>query len=193
MNKKLVHSKRSQSGFTLLETMAVLIMVGILAAMAIPSYLGLLNRQRLNTAQRQVYEIMRSAQANTKREKVGWAACFYDDKTRVLWSINRLPESSGAWDCTKATNWEPLIGENSKLIAINSTYTTLRQNPSSSGYYRVRFRFDGALDTVDGGAGNQKGKIALAVRNEPNGIKRCVVVSTLLGALRTDKDNDCTR
>lgn len=191
MNKKLVHSKRSQSGFTLLETMAVLIMVGILAAIAIPSYLGMLNRQRLNTAQRQVYEIMRSAQANAKQQKTLWAACLYDDKTRVLWSINRLPESSGAWDCTKATNWEPLIGENSKLIAINSTYTTLRQNPSSSGYYRVRFRFDGALDTDEGGA-NQLGKATLAVRNETNGIKRCVIVSTLLGALRTDQDKGCT-
>lgn len=185
MNKKLVHSKRSQSGFTLLETMAVLIMVGILAAIAIPSYLGLLNRQRLNTAQRQVYEIMRSAQANTKRERVGWAACFYNDKTRVLWSINRLPENSGAWDCTKSTNWEPLIGENSKSITIETDkkYTTLTPDPAD--YYQVPFRYDGAVPAVT------NLRVTLAIRNETNGIKRCVIVSTLLGALRNAQDKKC--
>ena len=183
MNKKLVHSKRSQSGFTLLETMAVLIMVGILAAIAIPSYLGMLNRQRLNTAQRQVYEIMRSAQANAKQQKTLWAACLYDDKTRVLWSINRLPENSGAWDCTKSTNREPLIGENSKSITIETDkkYTNLTENPT--GYYQVPFKYDGSVTPL--------GRITLAVRNETNGIKRCVIVSTLLGALRTAQDKKC--
>ncbi len=188
MSKKPIISTQSVAGFTLFEMLAVIIMVGILSAIAVPSYLGLVNRQRLNVAQNQVLEIMRTAQTNAKREKTTWAACFHDDGTKVEWSASRLPE--GDWSCTDATNRQPLSSD-SKVIAINTTSTTMRQSPASSGYYRVRFRFDGAIDTVDGGVANL-GKITLAVRNETSGIKRCVVVSTLLGALRSDKDTGCT-
>ena len=181
----------NQSGFTLIEMLVVILMVGILSAITVPSWLSFTQTRRLNVAQDQVYRSIREAQSNAKKEKRTWAACFHDDGNKVDWAVSRVPES-GSLNCATVTNWQPLLAEGSRVVAINTTNTTLRQNPASSGHYRVRFRFDGALDTDDGGAANQPGKITLAVRNETNGIKRCVVVSTLLGALRNDKDAGCT-
>ncbi len=179
MSKKPTIINQSVAGFTLLEMLAVILMVSILAAIALPSYLGLLNRQRLNLAQNQVLDIMRVAQTKAKSEKTSWAACFHDTGNQVQWSISRLPEGS-ALSCATATNWQPL-SRDSKLVAINSTYTNFALPPAT--YYPVRFKFDGSVAPL--------GKITLNIRNETNGIKRCVFVSTMLGALRTDEDSGC--
>ncbi|WP_009631830.1 pilus assembly FimT family protein [Synechocystis sp. PCC 7509] len=189
MNKYCL-SKQPVAGFTLLELATTVFLVGIVSAIAVPSFTGLINRQRLNNAQEQVFIVMRNAQSSAKRERRTWAACFRDDGSKILSSVTRLPESNPTWACTSATNWRPLLGADSKHIAINSTYTTLRQTPAN--YYRARFKFDGTLETTDGGAAVQKGKVTLNIRNETNNIKRCVFVSTLLGALRTDEDSKCT-
>jgi len=181
INTKPSILKQSQSGFTLIETMFVLVLVGILSAIAVPSYLGLLNRQRLNNAQEQVLTAMQTAQASAKREKRAWETCFRDDGTKVLWSAHNISESNAS-SCSNATNWEMLIGENSKTIAISTTNTNL--DNSQAGYYRRQFEYDGSVNPP-------LGKITLIVRNQSTGIKRCIIVSTILGALRTDKDAGC--
>lgn len=182
ISKKPTILQQSQSGFTLIETMFVLVLVGILSAIAVPSYLGLLNRQRLNNAQEQVLTAMQTAQASAKREKRAWETCFRDDGTKVLWSAHNIPESNAMSSCSSATNWEILIGENSKTIAISTTNTNL--DNSQAGYYRRQFEYDGSVKP-------RLGKITLIVRNQDTGIKRCIIVSTILGALRTDKDAGC--
>lgn len=169
----------NQSGFTLIEMLVVIIMVGILSAIAVPSWLSFTQTRRLNIAQDQAYRSIREAQSNAKKEKRTWAACFHDDGNKVDWSVSRVP--SDTWSCTDATNWQSLSSD-SKVLAINSTNTTFTASPAT--YYPVKFKYDGSVTPL--------GKITLVVRGETNGIKRCVVVSTLLGAMRTAKDAGCT-
>lgn len=176
----------SKDGFTLIEMLVAITIIGVLSAIAIPSWLGFINQQRLNAAQNKTLTVMRDAQVKAKVEKRRWDACFRDNGTQVLWAVS--PVLNDTWNCSQATNWDSIIGGGSNNITIDTTNSTMKQNPS--GYYRVRFRFDGVLDTKDGGA-NQLGRIAFSVRDINQGSKRCVFVSTLLGALRADKDDDC--
>ncbi|MBW4662902.1 MAG: type II secretion system GspH family protein [Chroococcus sp. CMT-3BRIN-NPC107] len=175
----------SNQGFTLLEVLVTVLIVGILSAIAVPSWLSFIQTRRLNTAQDQAYRSIREAQSNAKKEKRAWETCFRDDGTKVLWSTRSVPVSNVTTSCSNATNWQTLIGENANTIAIDTTSTTL--DNSQTGYYRRQFEYNGSTNPPFR-------RITLIVRNEPSGIKRCVFVSTLLGALRTDKDKDsgCT-
>ncbi|WP_414549615.1 Tfp pilus assembly protein FimT/FimU [Anabaena sp. CCY 0017] len=173
---KFILNNHDTSGFTLLEVLVVIFTIGILSAIAAPSWLGFLNRQKVNTAQSQALSLLRNAQSNAKREKLNWQVCFWDDGNQVLAATQIAPSNN---QC-QATNGQPLIQGDSTAIKFTSTFA---QVPSGSGKYRVQFKYDGSVN-------GQLGRITFTPRNT-NVSKRCVFVSTLIGAMRSEKDNGC--
>jgi len=59
-NHKLI---RNQKGFTMVETMVVVAIIGILTMMAIPSYNGFIAHQRLSGAAREIFSDIKAARA----------------------------------------------------------------------------------------------------------------------------------
>ncbi|MEA5516413.1 type II secretion system protein [Nodularia sp. UHCC 0506] len=163
-------------GFTLLEVLVGLVLIGILSAIAAPSWLAFVNRQKVNTAQSTALSLLRDAQSNAKREKLNWQVCFWDDGNQVLAATQPVPSNN---QC-QVTNGQPLIQGDSTAIQFTSTFA---EDTSDSGKYRVQFKYDGSVN-------GQMGRITFTPRNSDVS-KRCVFVSTLLGAMRADKDDGC--
>lgn len=185
MKKQLI-SRQQVAGFTLIETLIVITMVGVLAAIAAPSWFALINKQRLNTAQDQALRVMREAQQQAKNRKLCWEVSFRDDGTKVQWSTH-LP-SVVTDNCTTiapATGWiwNNLAGEDAARIAIDTSpsFSTLNHQ---NGAYRIQFQFDGWVN-------GQLGRITFKTRNSSVSPKRCVFVSTTLGAMRTAENEAC--
>ena len=59
--------RSNSKGFTLIEVLVVMIMIGILSAIAAPSFLGLLNRNRVNNATIRLKSAITEAQVNATR------------------------------------------------------------------------------------------------------------------------------
>lgn len=64
----LYNVRKSNSGFTLIEMMVVTVIIGVIAAIAAPNFLGLLNRNRVNEATQQVEGAIKEAQRQAMRK-----------------------------------------------------------------------------------------------------------------------------
>ena len=69
LNTKVAKELINNSGFTLIEMLVVIIMVGILSAIAVPSWLSFVERQRLSKSADQVLQAVNTAQSTAKRTK----------------------------------------------------------------------------------------------------------------------------
>ena len=165
-----LQNNRSNSGFTLIETITALLMIGILSAIAAPSWFALIKTQHLNIAQDQVYRAMREAQSQAKKEKLTYHASFREQNNNVQWAVHlaTIDPSNAKWN-----DLDPSV----QLDVVESTLQL------SNGVRRVPFDHIGTLKPPFG-------RITLSSKSGGKA-KRCVIVSTILGAMRTAKDNSC--
>ena len=170
-------------GFTLVEILAVVVLIGIVAGIAIPSWLKFLTTRRINRAQRDTLNIMRDAQAKAQKEKRDWSACFRDENGQVEWTLLAGDQRRAAGNCDGGNlGWQPLGKSDADKVEIDTSESTLALN--GSGDYTIAFNFRGQVDPPFG-------RVTFQPRRNNSPARRCVVVSTLLGVLRLDEDGDC--
>lgn len=156
------------AGFTLIEMITVGSIIGMLAAIALPSWLGFMNIRRLNIAQGEVNQAMRQAQSQAKKEKVKYQASFRTQNNILQWAVHKESDLNNAV-------WNDL--DDNVQLDPNSTLEL------DNGVRRVRFNDIGGVILP-------LGKITLSSKSGGTA-RRCVIVSTILGAMRTAKDDSC--
>jgi prepilin-type N-terminal cleavage/methylation domain-containing protein len=160
--------QKSTLGFTLSELLVVIALIGILAAISAPSWLGFYTANLLTTAQDEAFQAMRQAQLQALNTRQTWQVGFRESGNRVEWAVF-MPGSTSA-------TWQPLTSG----VRIAQTETTLTQ---SNNIYIVEF-------THKGHVAPPFGRLSF-VSSRGDQRRRCVFVSTLLGVLRKAADQEC--
>ncbi len=192
--------RKPTAGFTLIEVLVVVIMVGILFAIAAPGWLTFINRQRIGTANDQVLQTLRTAQAEAKRTRTYREARF--DTTADPPRVAVLPLTSttaGTGGSTvlnvvrmadsQVTQWEVLGQSNIR----SGVLTMAQNNPNGNS---IIFNPDGAVASRTQATTNpditsiQFFTVTLALKNATS-VKRCITVRTLLGATSQSSDASC--
>jgi prepilin-type N-terminal cleavage/methylation domain-containing protein len=181
----IVRSTRSKidsplSGFTLLEMLVTLVIIGVVTAIAGPAFLGFVNRQRLNTAQGTIYTALRNAQSQAKLTKLSFQVAFRTSTAGISqWAVSSRVNTAN----DTAADWNGLPWQNlDPSLQYSSTFSLLTTIPDPD-VHRVIFDRNGNV------VGNL-GRVILT-NKLAGGSKACVIVSTLIGGVRSEKDSDC--
>ena len=163
-------SAERNDGFTLLELLIIVAIVGVLAAVAAPSWQAFLDRQRMNSARGEILSILRDAQDEAQAKQQSREVFFSSTPTSPI-SLTVRNESDIAGGI------EILVGGGE----ISSKYALTA--PSS-----IVFDHDGRVNVPTPFVVTITNRDSLLSSNPR---QSCAIVTTLLGGLQAANDDVC--
>ncbi len=168
-------SNSSVAGFTLLEILVVVLLIGILAAITSTSWTRFSERERIDRANQNIFAALQDAKNKAKKQHRSYTASFRNNSNGipqyaiVLGDISNLTPPS-------ESDWQNLVSEKADTIKLSFSPADANQ---------VTFDYKGL--PADNDVYNQ----IIVIPKDSSSLKRCIIVENLLGSLRTEKDNNC--
>jgi prepilin-type N-terminal cleavage/methylation domain-containing protein len=175
-------SRKGDGGFTLLEVLIIVLIVGIFASIAAPSWLAFINRQRTRTVNDRVFQSLRLAQSEAKRTK-----------REITVTFNYDPNATPVVDPPTVTFTPPLATGGSTQTLNGGgeikpgTIALIFNTPNSTNPQTSSLVFD-----YQGNPSTTPFVVTVAPANAPNSSARqCARVETLIGGMRTAEGTEC--
>ncbi|CAD5925265.1 pilus assembly FimT family protein [Planktothrix agardhii] len=185
------HKNDNNAGFSLIELLVVILMVGVLAAIAAPSWQTFTTRQRIKSVNTQILQAIKTTQAEAKRNQSDYVLEFNLDGDPLKYSIYKDVELPKLPDKQpQSLSLDGAIKEN--MLKIYSQVQGTERN-------KIHFNFNGGLDEdklkednieiKDTGKNTDGFRVVVYPKDSPDS-RNCIIVQTILGATRTAEGTD---
>jgi prepilin-type N-terminal cleavage/methylation domain-containing protein len=173
---------QSDAGFTILEVIAVVVIIGVLGAMAAPGWLAFMNRQRASAVKEELQQAIRTAQSEAKQRRRSLSIEFHPsdeiDEEIPAYTLNGFQQILGQGEISAGAI---------ELVAIDANDDDVSQ---------LVFRSDGSLAVEDSDydAPNRAPSLPVTISIEsPAGSnsKTCLMIESLLGSIDSGSGAEC--
>jgi general secretion pathway protein H len=162
--------RRNTRGFTLLELIVVLIIIGLMSVLVVPKLVGPLANLDLKTASQKIAASLRYARSQAASEKTTYVALFDFEKNRLV-IINPPPVKGGLHIINReAVSKTPAEQPNSEKDGPGGSKTydlpgkvrlakgTSREGEFNSGFFRIFFFPSGGSSGGEITVANERGR-----------------------------------
>ena len=180
-------SRKGDGGFTIIELLVIVLVLGILSAIAAPSWEAFISRQRIRTVNDRVFQSLRLAQSEAKRTKRDITIIFDTNDPLKVTFYPPLGTGGG----TQELNAGGEVKAGQVQLAVIGGDTTPPASPPAptltATQKSLTFKFDGAFDPNS--LPTLPFKVSVSTVN--GRAKQCAIVETIIGGMRTAEGTEC--
>ena len=170
-------STKGDKGYTIIELLIIVLILGIFASIAAPGWVGFINRQRVRTVNDRVFQTLRTAQSEAKRTKSDRVVTFNTPATDLpTATINTAP----AQNPPLQTVTFDAGGEIKKGQVKLSVASCPPNSACTAAATPLTFNYNGVVDP-----NSPPLPFIVTVSTVNGGGKQCAIVETLIGGMRT--------
>ncbi|WP_341738045.1 transcriptional regulator [Microcoleus sp. CAWBG640] len=189
--------RKGDEGFTLLEVLAIALIVGILSSIAAPGWLAFINNQRVRTVNDRVLQTLRSAQSEAKRSKRDITVTFNptpatDPPTVTINLTNPATNPPTQTALTTTPPIQTVTFDGGGEIKPRTILLSSQANGSTT--QSITFDYQGKITSPSINSQTPRNitdGFSVTVKPTGGGAKKCVIVQTILGAMITDEGSNC--
>lgn len=187
--RKHKRSHYSIQGYTLIEILVTVILVGILAVVGLPNWFNYINEQKLNQASEATETLLRTAQNRALQEGQAFQVEFRNSDNIPQASLYRTDsDANNCWAYLSSIGDRKSVRDDCLNLAEANKINLLLDDENKT----ITFSYDGTINPKSKLQPNEKITFTLTALSNPP--QRCVRIKTILGSLDQGKDNiECQR